>query len=792
MPASARVHVPLLLDPQTEPARLKQQLEAQGLHLLHRLGPDLAVAVAVGPALPQALATRLPVGVRLLPTGTPPSALSPSTALLLQAWQHRGSQAYLQSQARRPHPGRPWGSEQLPALHADEDEHEQDGGGPASPTLATRAGPSARLANDRLINDVAVVLVIVDGHGSRDIGEAEKTALLADVQQGLDWLGGFEPAARVSWHYVVKQATVDITPWQGARWPGLPDRFYAGTGAGFDAAFVREDNGKLYVFRGDQYVRYASVADGPDAGYPKSIAQGWPGLPAAFQDGIDAGFARESDGRVYFFKGAQYVRFSDVAQGVDPGYPRNIADDWPGLPADFAAGVDAVLQRKDNHKIYFFKGDQYVRFSNVAQGVDAGYPKAIADGWPGLPESFQQGIDAALWRPSNGKIYLFKSSRWGGSYVRISDVDQGVDEGYPLPIGLSTDEAEALWRDPAMAQLGYAAGQAGLDQLLDDACQQTGAPRAVCAFITKQPTTWFAYAKKGRIVIRGSQFDNSQLDIIMAHETAHKFGAKDEYPSSNCNCTSQGGFFKRPNGNCANCNDSPQDCVMRNNAYAMCDDTPWHVGWGAFLQQIDAAVWRHDNGKAYLFSNDQYVRFSDVAQGVDEGYPRSIASGFAGLPAAFRAGIDAALWRPDNGKLYFFKGSQYVRFSDVGAGMDPGYPKSIDGHWKGLPASFSERIDAAVWREDNNKIYLFRGGQYVRFSDVDAGMDPGYPKSIEGHWPGLPASFQSGIDAALMRLDNHKLYFFKGRRYVRFSDVDAGVDPGYPADINGRWLPFPA
>jgi hypothetical protein len=44
---------------------------------------------------------------------------------------------------------------------------------------------------------------------------------------------------------------------------------------------------------------------------------------------------------------------------------------------------------------------------------------------------------------------------------------------------------------------------------------------------------------------------------------------------------------------------------------------------------------------------------------------------------------------------------------------------------------------------------------------------------------------------ALMREDNHKIYFFKGRRYVRYSDADNTMDAGYPAYINTNWLPFP-
>ena len=79
-----------------------------------------------------------------------------------------------------------------------------------------------------------------------------------------------------------------------------------------------------------------------------------------------------------------------------------------------------------------------------------------------MPDSFNEGIDAALWRNSNGKIYFFKNGRFYGKYVRFTDVSAGVDSGYEdgVPIGLSTSEAELLWRDPAMAALGFPAGDA--------------------------------------------------------------------------------------------------------------------------------------------------------------------------------------------------------------------------------------------------------------------------------------------------------------------------------------------
>ena len=803
----------VVLDDDIDLAAALEEIEGAGGRVLHRIDDKTLIVVFEEPAA--ALSRALPSGARIVSADEAQLA-DPTNQVVLDAFRLRASQSFRDAKERRPHANVDWGEgglDEPDVPDADEpprrppgpeDDDPGPGGGDLTAHVLAReeevreetaeARAGALPTNERLINDVAVGIVLVDGTGDYALSADEETNIVAEVQEGLSWLGNQEPDAKVTWVWDVRKATVTMTPWQGARWPGMPESFYKG----IDAALVREDNGKLYMFKGNQYVRFSSVAGGVDSGYPKPIAGNWPGLPASFQSGIDAILWRESNGAVYMFKGDQYVRFTKVSDGVDPGYPKLISDSWPGLPADFQAGIDAALMRKDTNQIYFFKGAQYVRFSNVAAGVDAGYPKPIAGNWKGVPDRYTEGIDAALWRDSNGKIYLFKSGRFYGTYVRISRVDDGVDAGYEegVPIGLSTAEAEALWRDPALTALGFATGDAGRDELVADLQGDHGTQSAYAGFYTKHPTTWFAYAGGRRIVVRYPDFSASavpNLDRIVAHETGHIFGCPDEYASSNCTCGAMAGkFFSQPNDNCANCAPDPAvPCIMRSNSPSMCVNTPWHLGWGAFLTDIDAALWRVDNGKIYLFSEGKYVRITDVSAGRDDGYPRNIAGNWPGLPATFQAGIDAALWRDSNGKVYLFKGNQYVRFSNVGDGVDAGYPKAISDGWPGLPASFQSGIDAALLRESNGKIYFFKGNQYVRFSNVSDGVDAGYPKPIAGNWNGLPASFQSNLGAALMRRDNHKIYFFKGTRYVRHDDATNTMDPGYPAYINSNWLPFP-
>jgi hypothetical protein len=198
---------------------------------------------------------------------------------------------------------------------------------------------------------------------------------------------------------------------------------------------------KAFFFKGSQYDRYDVKTDKVDAGYPKPIAGNWPGFPAAFAAGIDA-YVLWTNGKAYFFKGNQYIRFDIGEDKVDAGYPKPIAGNWPGFSGSFLTGINAGVVW-NNGKAYFFKGTQYIRYDLKTDKVDLGYPKPIANNWPGFPAAFAAGIDAAVvW--NNGKAYFFK----GANYIRYDIKTDKVDAGYPKPIagawpGLFTSSLDA-------------------------------------------------------------------------------------------------------------------------------------------------------------------------------------------------------------------------------------------------------------------------------------------------------------------------------------------------------------
>ena len=110
---------------------------------------------------------------------------------------------------------------------------------------------------------------------------------------------------------------------------------------------------------------------------------------------------------------------------------------------------------------------------------------------------------------------------------------------------------------------------------------------------------------------------------------------------------------------------------------------------------------------------------------MEEGFPRLISDDWEGLPD----NLDASFaWT--NGKLYFMKGSQYWRFTDVGV-LDDGYPKDMRKGFAGIPAD----VDAALVWARNKKIYFFKGSQYWKLDpDQDPAVPDSYPRKIRYYY----------------------------------------------------------
>ena len=206
--------------------------------------------------------------------------------------------------------------------------------------------------------------------------------------------------------------------------------------AALDDGIVWE--GKVYFFRGGEYVRYDMDSDRSDPGYPKPLRGAW-GLPEAFFGGIDACVMGEGT-IAYLLKGSNYIRY-DMDSDQTDGVPRPIAGNWPGLNRDFASGIDAGFRWKE--KAYLFKGPNYVRYDMEEDRADDGYPLPTAKYWSGLPPAFALGIDAAVpW--SDKLVYLFRGAyyvRYDMEADRVEGTVQAIADRWP---GLGRPASPAL------------------------------------------------------------------------------------------------------------------------------------------------------------------------------------------------------------------------------------------------------------------------------------------------------------------------------------------------------------
>jgi len=122
------------------------------------------------------------------------------------------------------------------------------------------------------------------------------------------------------------------------------------------------------------------------------------------------------------------------------------------------------------------------------------------------------------------------------------------------------------------------------------------------------------------------------------------------------------------------------------------------------------------------------MRYSIATDAVDVA-PQAISAVFSGWPAAWTT-VDAGV-RWNNGKAYFFRGTQYIRANLATFAIDQA-PLNISGNWPGL---FTSNINYVF--EKGTKAYFFSGVQYDRYDMAVDSVDAGYPLPIVGYWPGF-------------------------------------------------------
>ncbi|KZS38367.1 hypothetical protein AWE51_17580 [Aquimarina aggregata] len=502
-----------------------------------------------------------------------------------------------------------------------------------------------------------------------------------------------------------------------------PRRIYKHWGGLTEVAFAYVMDNKTYLFEKediDGNFRYAIyhtddyILEQPEVYYGDFSF--W-GIPQAQQQ---AGFNTfdtilQHGDNLIFIKDQHFIRYHLLEQNWS--YPQEIQLLYPGIRFNKTTfkNIQTAFKGADG-KMYFFDEACFMVGVNNNDGTYTYSPEdEVAYYWGLFENTIHDHVDASL--VHNGVTYLFS----GNQYVRYSGATYtSVDEDYPKRIDKYLRE-----------ELPFKHMTDGFQYELDKIYE--GTTSGITAVITNDRNTYV--------------FINDQLHV----------GSTKEY-------------------------DTFRVSQLQDRYNAFRDKG-----------RVDAAFVK-DN-KTYLFCEDQYIVYTgNKYHTIDPGYPKFIEEslaetlGVAELPKNFRYGIDAAYVANDS--IIVFRDENRYSLGNTITIEDISAYVGVDNNFEG-----DTTIDAA-YTDDKGKLYVFKGNQFIRYSDTDQlfscedeaskFVDPSYPKYIKDHKLYLPHEFSSGINGAFILED--KLYTTKGNLYaVSKKGKMYGHQNFYPQSFDKRW-----
>lgn len=380
-------------------------LAGRGGRILHQYGKRVLLA-QMPPGAEDAVAATLSPGAVGAAVA---EGLTQAEALGLAAFRLRESTEFAQAKASRPRQGQRWDS-------ADDGEPlvcTDVGIDPQEVAALATAGAGAPPLSARLTGKVAVGLIIVEGPtAALKFSETERQKVVAEVQNGLGWLGAQNPSGEVSWVYDLHVITISEKPLTGDPTPAQMEARFRdpamaklgyGNGLSNVTKYANDIRSKLdtnwaYVAYFTKYplghFAYASI------GGPRLVMDyandGWG------PDNIDRVFAHET-GHIF---GApdEYAASGCNCDGSWGYYNKpnsNCANCAP------AGGVACLMKSNDwdmcawtPYHLGFPLADQ--RYSGVWRAAGGKY---------------------ALWANGSYQSFIDRWNQWGGQGLRLVDVD---------------------------------------------------------------------------------------------------------------------------------------------------------------------------------------------------------------------------------------------------------------------------------------------------------------------------------------------------------------------------------
>lgn len=186
---------------------LTRSVSRVGGRMMHQYGPRVQI-VELPRGADQALSRAMPARLRQMAPAAPsiqiPEDLDEVGRYGLQALQMRESPEFVQAKANRPHGEKSWHEGGTEALQCTDH---------AVTREEARALAATSTTSGRLTGSVAVGLIIVEGPTKAlQFSEEERAKVVAEVQNGLGWLGSQNPAAAVVWKYDIQVIRITTKP----------------------------------------------------------------------------------------------------------------------------------------------------------------------------------------------------------------------------------------------------------------------------------------------------------------------------------------------------------------------------------------------------------------------------------------------------------------------------------------------------------------------------------------------------------------------------------------------------
>ncbi|XP_041664924.1 collagenase 3-like [Cheilinus undulatus] len=108
-----------------------------------------------------------------------------------------------------------------------------------------------------------------------------------------------------------------------------------------DAAYEVPHQDVVYLFEGAKYWGIKADSETVMSEYPKNLTN--LGLPPSVTH-VDAAVYESTTKKTFIFSGSQYWKYDDGSHQMDPGYPRDIKRDFPGI----GSRVDAAFENYGN------------------------------------------------------------------------------------------------------------------------------------------------------------------------------------------------------------------------------------------------------------------------------------------------------------------------------------------------------------------------------------------------------------------------------------------------------------